>query len=65
MSDTTTDEDIKFKRWKRVVDAYIIAKCGLTSEDIDDWDYRMAFDCGYTPKDAAMEALEEAGYDTE
>ena len=49
-----------FEQWKRIVDAYLTRLCGMTSDDIDDWNYYDAWEECMTPKEAAKQALKAA-----
>lgn len=46
-----------FTEWMAKVDAIIMKKFGLDSRDLIDWDYHGAFEDGYTPAQAAREAI--------
>ncbi len=52
-----------FTAWMREVNFIIENKTGLSYNDLPDWDYVSAFEDEISPKDAASEALEDAGYD--
>ena len=51
-----------FQQWKRQVDRCIEARIGLSSDDLPDVAYRDMFDYGDSPDEAAVAALEEAGF---
>lgn len=51
-----------FDHYMTTVDREIYARTGLTSSDLEDWSYRDAYDDGTDPEDAAVQALENAGW---
>ena len=51
-----------FKNWMNEVDQIIDGICGLSYLDLPDICYRDLFDSGCDPEEAAIEALEYAGY---
>jgi hypothetical protein len=53
-------ENSGFDYWLQRVNAYLVRKCGLGSDDLPDWCYRDAFDDGYTPSEAAREVIRAA-----
>lgn len=48
-----------FKTWMRQVNAVVNRSVGCSVFDLEDWCWRDAYDEGYTPEEAAEEALEE------
>jgi len=50
-----------FKAWMVKVDEALVAKCGLCSADLPDWDYWSAWEDGASPKGAATQAYKAAG----
>ena len=36
---------------------------GTYDDDLEDWDYWMAYDAGMSPREAATDMLEDLGYD--
>lgn len=51
--------DENFAFWLRLVDAKMRKAVGVTHRDIGDWQWRDAYDNGYTPFEAARGALED------
>ena len=51
-----------FEQFMAEVDAEIENVLGVTSEDIEDYCYRDAFDNGDSPYETAMEALDAIGF---
>ena len=51
-----------FEQFMTEVDAVIENVLGVTSEDIEDFCYRDAFDDGESPYDTAMDALDAIGF---
>ena len=49
-----------FEEWKCQVDQHLMNLCGMESDDIDDWDYYVAWEDGRSPMAAAKQALEAA-----
>ena len=50
-----------FRLWMSKVNAIIASRlCGLTSDDLPDWNYRDAYDEGTTPSRAAAQAMRAA-----
>jgi hypothetical protein len=54
--------DSTFEEWMRYVDQEIGEVCGLGHRDLPDANYRDWFDDEMTPHEAALEALEAAGF---
>jgi hypothetical protein len=52
-----------FEEWKRRIDAYIYSECGMSSDDLPDWDYRDAYDDNIRPSVAARCAMNAADSD--
>lgn len=52
-----------FDHYMTTVDREIYARTTLTSSDFEDWNYRDAYDDGVDPEDAAIQALENAGWE--
>jgi len=50
----------KFKAWMKEVDAALIKKTGLSSDDLPDYCYDNDFEDGATPKQAANAAIKAA-----
>ena len=51
---------LTFEAWKAQVDAEVEKLVHLSCDDIPDWDYYMAWQSSYTPKQAAREAVKAA-----
>jgi hypothetical protein len=51
-------EKLTFNQWMRKVDAELTDLCGLTSMDLADQTYHDWYDDGYTPEEAAQEAMD-------
>jgi hypothetical protein len=49
-----------FDVWMSEVDAALVRKIGVSSSDLPDFCYRDAYDEGFTPEEAADEAIEAA-----
>ncbi len=48
-----------FEEWKRQVRDIVFDAITMDLDDLPDWDYRVAFDDGVTPVDAASFVLAE------
>lgn len=59
----TTDTSLSYKSWKYLVDRDIMRLVGMWAEDLTDQPYRDWYEAGTTPRDAALEALANNGYD--
>ena len=51
-----------FETWLAAVDAECVKLAGLGRDDIPDWCYWDSWESGETPNEAAVQALEEAGW---
>jgi len=54
-----------FEKWMKRVDSHMESICGLSSNDLEDYIYYDCFDADQTPKQTALEALEDAGFPME
>ena len=63
-ADHMTD-DPHFALWLHYVDRAVMRRVMIGYRDLEDWDYWSAYDAGMSPVDAAIEMLEDAGYETE
>ena len=59
-ADPAADFNLAFDEWMHRVDAEIGRRTGLSSADLPDCNYRDWFDDGYTVREAAQEAIENA-----
>lgn len=55
--------NITFESWMNRVDQYLVNELGLDSQDLPDINYMDLYESGESPREAASEALEYAGYD--
>jgi len=51
---------LTFEQWKSLVNQYVVAKCGMDCDDIDDWNYTDAYRDGVSAKVAASRAIRNA-----
>lgn len=58
-----TNETHIFDEWKAIVNQIVQRKCGLSCDDLPDYDYMSEWEGGSTASDCADAALEEAGFD--
>lgn len=49
--------------WMSAVDVDIFQLCGATQDMLPDWLSRDAFDSGMTPRQGALQCLQEVGID--
>ena len=49
-----------FDEWQRIVELYLVEKCGMGIEDLPDYDYWEAWDNGENPKNVAEQVIENA-----
>jgi len=49
-----------FDEWKSVVDQEIEKLCGMSADDLSDWDYWQSWDDGESPKHAATKAVKNS-----
>ena len=53
---------MNFKEWMNKVDAEIIKRCGLSSDDLSDFPYHDMYDDGVSPAEVAEDVLEGEGF---
>lgn len=53
---------LTFEAWMARVNRKLVGTCGLGCMDLPDADYRIMYDEGLTPREAAEEALQLADY---
>lgn len=51
-----------FAAWKCLVNVEVVAKCGLSCDDLPDVDYWQMWHDGMTPEHAAIEVLDAADF---
>jgi len=56
-------DDVMFAIWLQALDQVVRRRVLVRYDDLEDWGYRDAYDSGMSPKDAALEMLEDAGWD--
>ncbi len=55
--------DVHFAIWLEVLDRSVRRRVMMSYDDLEDWDYWSAYDSDYSPRDAALEMLADAGWD--
>jgi hypothetical protein len=55
-------DDVYFAIWLEILDRSVRRRVLVSYDDLEDWDYWSAYDAGMSPKDAALEMLEDAGW---
>ena len=53
-------QKISLDAWIVQVDQEVLAKTGMTIDDIDDWRYSMDYEAGLSPKRSAARAIRNA-----
>ena len=48
------NEDTKFEEWMKAVDAVLLKKVGLTSDDMRDREWLSAYETGESPEEAIL-----------
>lgn len=49
-----------FEKWKKLVDEHVQRLCGLSADDLPDWDYYSAYEDDVSPAKAAKMAIAAA-----
>ena len=52
-----------FEEWYAEVDQWVVRKCGLSRDDLPDWNYRDAYEDGVQAHHAAAKAIRAAKQD--
>lgn len=55
-------DDVYFAVWMHALNRAVQRRILLHFDDLEDWCYRDAYDAGESPRDAAIEMLEDNGY---
>jgi hypothetical protein len=55
-------DDPHFAVWLHALNRVVQRRVLVSFDDLEDWDYWSAYDADYSPKDAALEMLEDAGW---
>ena len=58
-------DDVYFAVWLHALNRAVQRRVMLSFDDLEDWCYRDAYDGGMSPKDAALEMLEDNGFEDE
>jgi hypothetical protein len=56
-------DDVYFAVWLHAVNRAVQRRIVMSYDDLEDWDYWSAYDAGMHPKDAAIEMLQDNGWD--
>lgn len=57
-------EDVFFALWLHALNVAVQRRVMVSFDDLEDWDYWSAYDAGMLPKDAAIEMLQDNGWDS-
>jgi len=57
-------DDVYFAIWLQALNRAVQRRVLVSYDDLEDWDYWSAYDSGMSPKDAAIEMLADAGWDS-
>ncbi len=55
-------DDVYFAIWLQALDQAARRRVAVRYDDLEDWDYASAYEGGMSPRDAAVEMLEDAGW---
>ena len=55
-------DDVYFACWLQALNQAVQRRVLISYDDLEDWDYWYAYDAGMTPRDAAVQMLEDNGY---
>ena len=55
-------DDVYFAVWMHHLNLVVQRRVMMSYDDLEDWDYRMAYDAGMSPREAATDMLEDLGY---
>ena len=55
-------DDVYFAVWLHALNRVVQSRVLLSYDDLEDWDYWSAYDGDMTPKEAALQMLDDAGY---
>jgi hypothetical protein len=55
-------DDVFFAVWLQALDQAVARRVMVRYDDLEDWDYWSAYDAGMSPREAAIEMLEDNGY---
>lgn len=56
-------DDVYFAVWMHHLNLVVQRRVTMSYDDLEDWDYWMAYDSGMSPREAAKDMLEDLGYD--
>lgn len=56
-------DDVHFAIWLHALNSAVRRRVLVDFDDLEDWGYHDAYDADMTPKEAAIEMLEDTGYD--
>lgn len=55
-------EDVYFALWLHYVNKHVMRRAHVSFMDLEDWDYASAYESDVTPRDAAVEMLQDNGW---
>ena len=55
--------DVYFAYWLHVLNVNVQRRVHVHFDDLEDWDYWSAYDAGQSPREAAVEMLQDNGWD--
>ncbi len=57
-------DDVYFAVWLHALNRAVQRRVLMSFDDLEDWDYWSAYDGGMSPRDAAIEMLQDNGWDS-
>lgn len=63
LMDRHRTENAGFALWMTRLNSRVMARVGVSYDDLEDWDYWSAYEGDMNPVDAANDMLEDAGFD--
>ena len=55
-------DDVYFAVWLHALNRAVQRRVLISYDDLEDWDYWSAYEGGMSPRDAAIEMLDDAGW---
>lgn len=62
VKDRFSTDDVAFAVWMHTLNRWVQRRVGLSYDDLEDWNYRDAYDADLTPYEAAVDMLVDNGW---